>query len=73
MGYMDAHGKLVRTLLREAYEHGGVFLLDEIDAGNPGVLTVLNALLANGQVGFPMAWLVNILILCAWPAQTHSG
>lgn len=53
IGYMDAHGKLVRTVLREAYELGGVFLLDEVDAGNAGVLTVLNALLANGKVSFP--------------------
>lgn len=53
IGYVDAHGKLVRTVLREAYEYGGLFLLDEVDAGNPGVLTVLNALLANSVCSFP--------------------
>lgn len=53
LGYMDAHGKLVRTVLREAFEHGGVFLLDEMDAGNPGVLTVINAMLSNAKVAFP--------------------
>lgn len=53
IGYVDAHGKLVRTVLREAYEHGGLFLLDEVDAGNPGVLTILNALLANSVCSFP--------------------
>ncbi|MDF1551967.1 MAG: AAA family ATPase [Deferrisomatales bacterium] len=53
LGFIDAHSKLVRTQFREAYEHGGVFLLDEIDAGNPNVLTVLNAALANGCCPFP--------------------
>ncbi len=53
LGYHDANGKAVRTLLREAYEHGGVFLLDEVDAANPAVLVVINQLLANGHAGFP--------------------
>ncbi len=53
LGYMDATGKYVKTHLRQAYEHGGVFLLDEIDAGNSNVLTVLNSLLANGLGAFP--------------------
>lgn len=34
LGYMDAHGRYVRSKLREAYEHGGVYLMDEIDNGN---------------------------------------
>lgn len=55
MGYMDATGNYVRTLFREAYEKGGVFLIDEIDAGNPGVLTVINGALANGVCAFPDA------------------
>lgn len=53
LGYMDAHGKYVTTQLREAYEHGGVFLLDEVDAGNANVITILNAALANGACAFP--------------------
>lgn len=53
LGYHDANGKVVRTQLREAYEHGGVFLLDEVDAANPSVLVVINQLLANGHAGFP--------------------
>lgn len=55
LGYQDANGRTVRTLLREAFEHGGVFLLDEIDAANPAVLVVVNALLANGSCAFPDA------------------
>lgn len=51
-GYQDAHGKYVRTLFREAYETGGVFLLDEFDAGNPNVLAALNQATANGHMAF---------------------
>lgn len=53
LGYMDANGNYVPTLLRKAYEFGGVFLLDEIDAGNSNVIIVLNALLSNGHGSFP--------------------
>lgn len=53
LGYNDANGRYVRTPLRDAFEHGGVFLLDEVDAGNPGVLVVVNNLTANGSCGFP--------------------
>lgn len=51
-GYQDANGNYVRTLFREAYEFGGVFLLDEIDAGNPNVLASINQALANGVCAF---------------------
>lgn len=53
LGYNDANGRYVRSLFREAYENGGVFLLDEIDAGNPNVLSVLNASISNGYCAFP--------------------
>lgn len=53
MGYYDANGRYVRSLFREAYENGGLYLLDEIDAGNPNVLAVLNAALSNGHCAFP--------------------
>jgi cobaltochelatase CobS len=55
LGYYDANGRYVRTQLRDAFENGGVFLLDEVDAGNPAVLVVINALLANGHCSFPDA------------------
>lgn len=51
-GYQDANGNYVRTLFREAYENGGVFLLDEFDAGNPNVLAALNAATANDVCAF---------------------
>jgi len=52
-GYMDAHGNYVATEFRRRYEHGGVFLFDEIDRGNPGVLTALNQAIENGSCSFP--------------------
>ena len=53
IGYMDAMGKYAETMLYTAYKMGGVYLLDEIDAGNANVLTALNALMANGSYRFP--------------------
>lgn len=53
LGWMDANGQVVRTLFREAYEHGGVFMADEMDNANASALTTLNGALANGVVGFP--------------------
>lgn len=52
-GYMDATGKYITTAFREAYEKGGVYLLDEFDAGNANILTSLNAAIANGLASFP--------------------
>lgn len=52
MGYMDATGKYVETEFRRRYEQGGVFLFDEIDAGNPAVLTCINSAIANDVCSF---------------------
>jgi len=53
VGYMDANGKYVTTAFRKAYENGGVFVMDEIDAGNSNVLIILNSALSNGLMSFP--------------------
>lgn len=53
MGYMNANGNYVATMFRQSYEHGGVFLMDEIDAGNANVLIQVNAALSNGVCAFP--------------------
>jgi hypothetical protein len=45
LGFKDATGKAVHTELRKAWEHGGVFLCDEMNAGNANVLATANALL----------------------------
>ena len=53
LGYMSATGEYVGTGFRTAFEHGGVYLLDEVDNGNANVLTVLNSALANTFMAFP--------------------
>ena len=53
LGYMSATGNYVGTQFREAYEKGFVFLLDEVDNGNPNILTVLNSALSNTFMAFP--------------------
>ena len=51
-GFIDANGRSIRTPLREAYEHGHLALMDEIDNGNPGSVAGLNQLLSNGHAAF---------------------
>lgn len=53
LGYMSATGSYVGTSFRTAYEMGQVFLLDEVDNGNPNILTVLNSALSNSFMAFP--------------------
>jgi cobaltochelatase CobS len=54
-GFIDAAGKAVQTDFRRAYEKGGVFLFDEIDASDADALTAFNAPLANDVADFPTA------------------
>jgi len=68
LGFLNATGTYVPSLLRKAYESGGVYLMDEIDAGNANVLTVINAMLSNGVAGFPDAMVArhpDFIFLCA--------
>lgn len=51
-GYQDANGNYVRTPFREAYENGGVILLDELDNGHPGLVAEINQATANGYCAF---------------------
>lgn len=53
LGFKSATGEYQRTQFREAYEHGGVFLYDEIDGSAPEALLCFNAALANGHCAFP--------------------
>lgn len=55
MGYKNAMGEMVSTDFRKWYEHGGVFLFDELDNANGNFLTSLNTALANGTCSFPDA------------------
>lgn len=53
LGFIDAGGSYRTTGFREAFEKGGVFLMDEVDAGNPNVLIVINSAISNGFCNFP--------------------
>ena len=53
LGYLSATGDYVGTGFREAFEHGYVYLLDEVDNGNANILTVLNSALSNDFMAFP--------------------
>lgn len=53
LGFINAAGGYVTSPVREAYEKGGLLLLDEFDATHAGVVTILNSLLANGHATFP--------------------
>ena len=53
MGFIDAPGKYHRTPFRDAFENGGVVLLDEVDSWDASVTLSLNAALANGYASFP--------------------
>jgi cobaltochelatase CobS len=44
---------VVRTQFREAFEHGGLLLWDELDRSGAGAVTAINAALANGFCAFP--------------------
>ncbi|BBF92660.1 AAA family ATPase [Blastochloris tepida] len=53
LGFLDAHGRYQSTPFRDAFEHGHVFVADELDASDPSALLVINAALANGVMAFP--------------------
>lgn len=52
-GYKDATGAYHPTPFRKAFEHGGVYLFDEIDACSAQALVAFNTALANGICDFP--------------------
>jgi MoxR-like ATPase len=52
-GFVDAEGRTVRTAFREAFEHGGLFLWDEVDASAANALVAFNQALANEAFPFP--------------------
>lgn len=53
VGFVDGHGKYHETPFRHAYEHGGVWIADEIDAWDANALLSANSALANGFCNFP--------------------
>ena len=76
VGYMDAKGEYVSTAYRRRYEHGGVVLLDEVDASNPNALMVLNASLSGPKMSFPDKLVdrhPDCIVLCAANTWGHGG
>ena len=53
LGFINAKGDYITSPIRQAYENGGVLLLDEFDATHAGVVTILNSMLANDFCSFP--------------------
>jgi cobaltochelatase CobS len=52
-GFVDAAGNYHTTPFRQAFEHGGLWLADEMDGWSPEALLAANAALANGHASFP--------------------
>lgn len=52
-GFTDAQGRVVKTAFRDAFENGGVYLFDEVDASQPAATMAFNSALANGWCDFP--------------------
>lgn len=52
-GFVDGNGLYHGTPFRSAFEHGGVWIADEIDAWDASALLAANSALANGYSQFP--------------------
>lgn len=52
-GFVDGFGKYHATPFRNAFEFGGVWVADEIDAWDASALLAANSALANGYTTFP--------------------
>ena len=52
-GYKDAHGNYHGTSFRQAFEHGGLCFVDEVDTSDPTALKWINTAIANGYAMFP--------------------
>ena len=52
-GFKDAQGNINKTAFIHAYENGGVFLQDEMDASDATALVALNAAISNRILDMP--------------------
>jgi DNA polymerase III delta prime subunit len=52
-GFIDANGVCHSPEFRKAWQHGGVYLYDEIDGSMAQAIVAFNAALANGVMAFP--------------------
>lgn len=55
LGFIDGYGRYHSTPFRRAFECGGIWIADEIDAWEAGALLAANSALANGFAAFPDA------------------
>lgn len=53
LGFINPTGSYIPGHMRQPFEHGGVFVLDEIDNTNPSVLTTINGALSGSSYLFP--------------------
>ena len=53
VGFKTATGGYSTTPVRQAFENGGLLCLDEIDAGNSNVLTIMNNIISSDEIEFP--------------------
>lgn len=51
-GFVDANGNPTKTTFQDMYQNGGLFLLDELDNGNPNTTAALNNAIANESAMF---------------------
>jgi len=58
VGYGDAKGDYVMSLLYRAVKNGGLMCLDELDSWCPNVTLLMNSLLSNGYCEFPVHGMV---------------
>jgi hypothetical protein len=59
LGFIDAGGTYHTTPFRRAFEHGGLVLLDEIDAGSNEAMLAVNGATANGGASFPDGYIAR--------------
>lgn len=76
LGFISVNGSYIESQLYKAATQGGLFLADEIDAGDPNVLLSLNTI-ENGYIAFPTG-VVQIhedfrLIATANPQNEHHN
>lgn len=72
-GYKDANGRYHYTPFRQAFENGGVYLFDELDACSAQALVAFNTALSNRICDFPdrvVKQHPNFICLAA--ANTHG-
>jgi MoxR-like ATPase len=76
LGFKSVDGTYIPSTLREVYEHGGVFLIEEIDAMDPNTLICLNSI-ENGFIAFKdkVVYGHKDFILCATsnPTEEHAA